>query len=436
MNRLTISLLLLLFACEPRRQQTPASVSPQPAGMRLAQMSRDSLYDKILGMLAGAAIGDAMGAPTEMWSRDMIQAEYGHVEGLDDMVREPSPEGIWDYNLPAGSTTDDTRWKGLMLDFLAGSSEAPRRRPAAPNPEELARFIMSRYEAGLSEVRERSDFYAEPYEAGMRKALWLSEWATVAKPYVEKNLDAYSRAQNRFYGGEMVCGGMLFAPVIGAAYPGDPAWAYQQTLRLNIWDIGYGRDIAALTAGMTAAAMAPGATPDSVYAVMRDVDPEGYFRSRLVGRMAYYLYRDACYIKLEADKAALHPRIGPNDMRLALPLRTREDSVRYVRLMTAYSILDTKLQRMPFHPGEIHLICLTAMKVCDFDFRTSLQFIINYGRDNDTSGAVAGGILGAYYGAKGLPADLLEPVLRRNPALGFDLEEMARRLTDSVYEGN
>ena len=42
------------------------------------------LYEVItvLGSLVGSAIGDAMGAPTEMWSRDQIQAEYGFVSDL------------------------------------------------------------------------------------------------------------------------------------------------------------------------------------------------------------------------------------------------------------------------------------------------------------------------------------------------------------------
>ncbi len=47
-----------------------SALSQEPA-------DRAFLYDRVLGSLVGSAIGDAMGAPTEMWSRDQIQAEYG-----------------------------------------------------------------------------------------------------------------------------------------------------------------------------------------------------------------------------------------------------------------------------------------------------------------------------------------------------------------------
>ena len=63
-----------------------------------------------------------MGAPTEMWNRFDMQVEFGHIDGLDSMVREPSAEGIWDFNMPAGSTTDDTRWKALMVSAVTESS--------------------------------------------------------------------------------------------------------------------------------------------------------------------------------------------------------------------------------------------------------------------------------------------------------------------------
>jgi len=81
-------------------------------------ISKEALYDKIAGCLVGSAIGDAMGAPTEMWSRTQINREYGYVDSLAFMVREPSSEGTWDYNLPAGGTTDDTRWKVLLGEFF------------------------------------------------------------------------------------------------------------------------------------------------------------------------------------------------------------------------------------------------------------------------------------------------------------------------------
>ncbi|MEA3339853.1 MAG: ADP-ribosylglycohydrolase family protein, partial [Chloroflexota bacterium] len=66
-------------------------------------MRRDSQLGKARGCLAGLALGDAMGCPTEFMTPEQIAAEYGWVEGL---VAAP----IWHPHaaLPAGRVTDDT----------------------------------------------------------------------------------------------------------------------------------------------------------------------------------------------------------------------------------------------------------------------------------------------------------------------------------------
>ena len=59
-----------------------------------------------------------------------------------------------------------------------------------------------------------------------------------------------------------------------------------------------------------------------------------------------------------------------------------------------------------------------------------MEFIVNFGRDNDTAAAVAGAILGAYYGADQLPEKQVKQILKVNKELlDTDLEEMARVMT-------
>jgi ADP-ribosylglycohydrolase len=70
------------------------------------------------------------------------------------------------------------------------------------------------------------------------------------------------------------------------------------------------------------------------------------------------------------------------------------------------------------------------MIYADFDFMGSLIFLVNYGRDNDTTAAIAGGILGAYYGFEQLPDREKQQVLEINKSkLGIDLEQVAQELT-------
>jgi len=399
----------------------------------LAQPDPDRafLHDKILGMLVGSAIGDAMGAPTEMWTRTQIQAEYGFVRDLHPRMTPPSPEGTWDLNVRAGTTTDDTRWKALTIEYL---SETPSSELKA---KDFATHLSQRFANEIDHLRQLTiDDPAPALIAGVMRLQWLEEWERVARAYLGGDLDEYANALNRFYGGEMVCAGLLFAPALGAYYPGDPEAAYRNTFAVDIYDLGYAKDVSALTAAMVAAAIPEGATPESILAVLTDVDPHGFFESRLIGRQAFNMLRDARAIVHQARQieltreglAAAEGSTHGHDPWLDSGLEPLERA----RLREAYRQLDELRQRMPFHAGEIHLVNLTALIYSEFDFRRSLEFVVNYGRDNDTTAAVTGALLGAYAGAEALPQSWVQTTLETNRAIGIDLNDLADHLAAAI----
>jgi ADP-ribosylglycohydrolase len=111
-------------------------------------MARDPLYERILGSLMGAALGDALGAPTEGCSRAEITQRYGGlVRGF-----QPRAAGASALRLLPGEVTDDTsqllafarallacegeldaaRWTAALRDWLLTSPKArlAGRRPA------------------------------------------------------------------------------------------------------------------------------------------------------------------------------------------------------------------------------------------------------------------------------------------------------------------
>ncbi|MFC2124215.1 ADP-ribosylglycohydrolase family protein [Bacteroidota bacterium] len=392
------------------------------------EMSREKLYDKILGSLVGSAIGDAMGAPTEMWPRHNIRVEYGWVDRLDDMVREASPEGIWDVNLEAGGTTDDTRWHVFLGNYIA-NNVSEFYSTNGPDPYNFAQYVVDQYKVELESLKDIDSFSPAPFENQMMRIAWLQEFAIVAKPYAEKDIDGYRNAVNKFYGGEMACPGLLYSPVIGLPYPGAPKLAYESAYLFSIFDIGFTRDISSLTAAMVAAAMPEDSSPEKILAVLSEIDPQYYFKSRLLGRMTYGMYRNAQYIVDEAKKVKSADEV---DVKI---VADQYDPRYLAQLQKAYDMLDERNQDVPFHSGEIHLINLTALLFTDFDFRKAMEFIINYGRDNDTVAAVTGAILGAYYGYEKLPEDLKAPIFKINKEkLGIDLELLANQLTDRIIE--
>jgi ADP-ribosylglycohydrolase len=366
-------------------------------------LTEAELYDKVLGNIVGSAIGDAMGAPTEMWSRSAINLEYGFVKGLDSMVREVSPEGVWKTNLPAGGTTDDTRWKELTYKYLS------KQTSNTLNGKDFAEEIITAYKAAIDNYKNIDSFDPEPYEENTLRVAWLQEWAKASKPYVENDLDGFAEAMSKFYGGEMVCAGLLYAPAIGVFYPNQPELAYNEMYKLGIYDVGYARDISGLAAAMTAAGMKKGASKEAMLDVLRSVDPQGYFKSRLVGRTSY--------------------RILKNALGIVKEVKGQEEN----HMQKVFELLDQNQQDMPFHAGEVHLQVLVAMLYADFDFMGTMQFLVNYGRDNDTTAAVAGGILGSFHGFENLPKEEREKVIKvSREVLSIDLEKLAQTLTTKI----
>lgn len=297
---------------------------------------------------------------------------------------------------------------------------------------DFAGFLVARYEQRIADLKATEGFAPQPYEENLMKMNFLQEWALIAKPFAEDDLLGYSNALHKFYGGEMSCAGMLYSPMLATARSADPEAAYRLAYDLGIFDLGYARDLTGLVAAMTAAALADDATPTSIINVNRSVDPEGYFASRLVGRSAYRFFQHARRIALDARAVELDPEAEPIEIPAAF---AHLDPLAYAQLRRAFDMLDEANREVSFHPAEIYLITLTAMLFHDFGFEPSMVFITNYGRDNDTVAAVAGAILGAYHGADNLPAEMTQQVLEVNrEALGVDLEKLAEKMTDWVYQ--
>lgn len=80
--------------------------------------STDDRHDRATGALAGLALGDALGMPTQALSPASITRLYGAVTGLVDA----SPEQPYAPLAPAGSVTDDTEQAWLLAEQLLDPS--------------------------------------------------------------------------------------------------------------------------------------------------------------------------------------------------------------------------------------------------------------------------------------------------------------------------
>ena len=74
----------------------------------------DPRFSRAYGALAGLALGDALGMPTQAMSPEQIRAVYGRITGLvDGDASQPFAPGM-----PAGSVTDDTEQALLVASLL------------------------------------------------------------------------------------------------------------------------------------------------------------------------------------------------------------------------------------------------------------------------------------------------------------------------------
>jgi ADP-ribosylglycohydrolase len=81
-------------------------------------------------------------------------------------------------------------------------------------------------------------------------------------------------------------------------------------------------------------------------------------------------------------------------------------------------------KRWPGGPGDEALAIAVAAVLAEPDPNEALLLAVNHGGDSDSTGAIAGNLLGAHYGASALRADWRERV-----ELADVITEMAGRLS-------
>ena len=419
---LSLLLLISLISCVERTQPTEVTNSVNlPVPVRtpfLEELNLDdsTYYDKVLGALVGSAIGDAMGASTEMWNREDIQREYGYITGLTPVNLARQAEGPWGNLLDSGATTDDTRWKYFMGKYFEQNGQDL-------SVERFAQTIISYYQEQVKSLGDSQlAISTDELDNRVQRIDWIKEWARVALAYEEGGM-AFERAKNRFYGGEMSCAGMLYTPMFGLIAPNADS-AYRVGFDHALFDIGYAKDISGMVSAMTNLAM----QEDSIEVILQKgmlIDPFGYTDSRLVGRLMQNIVNDSKRMVQDALKLTQTDSASTKKIPKGYP----GSKLDWLQQDYIYGELTKKQRAIAFHAGEIFQILYTALLFSEGDFEKTMAFIVNYGRDNDTVAAVAGMILGAQQGYEKLPMALKEQILRTNrDLLGIDLEEVAQEV--------
>ena len=313
---------------------------------------QEETFSKAWGCLAGLALGDALGMPTEFLTPEQIAAEYGRVETL---VGPPD----WHPHaaLPLGRVTDDTEQAlALASVYLRDgrmSAEAAGRAMldwAAAQSEHLELYLGPSTRRALEALRDG----ASPRESGR--------------------------------GGKTNGAAMRVAPV-GIVNAGNLEGALQDTAQACLPTHGTTLAIsgAAAVACAIAEALHDGATLDSVL----EAASEGAVRGRQHGTWVW---------------------TPPLERRIALALqlvRQAEGETRALGALHDYVGVDlTMTESIPTAFGIVAL--------ADGDPMRAVRYAANLGGDTDTIGAMAGAVCGALRGIDAVDSLMLAQVERVN----------------------
>lgn len=352
-------------------------------------------------MLIGSIVGDAVGGPVEFAKREQIGdrlpgyrdrpeerveaadlrrlAETLPLLAYDPLRPTAEPYGQWTDAAPAGTVTDDTRHKMVLLDAVRTDGALTRRGLAeaylrfANRPGVLATAGWAR----LSEEAFREFGFAARWELGNRDT-------------------ARALPPSRLWGGLGTCCGQMTLPPVAALYPGQPDAAYRAAYDLAFFDNGEAKDLnAAFIAGLAHALgqPIPASDPASRHAAWRDLllamqrtDPLRYGEVRYVER---------------ALSRAIARGVEVADQAEGSPGRL-------------YRLIDKACPHD--HAWEAKFLLVETVALAEFcrgEPLAAMHLALDYGEDTDSAAQLLGAWFGALYGPGLFPREVREVVDRR-----------------------
>ncbi len=350
--------------------------------------AQNNYESKVNGLLYGTLIGDAFGGPIEFQNPDDVNKTPYPVKiwQAGDTINEieikllherfvlrpyfylkPVPEtyGVWSYNAPPGSTTDDSRNKIVLMHMLRKKSKKCKKQFSEKD-------FANAYLDWLSPTLKKSHLLYDSLNND-----WLKE-IKFACNWVNEKRDSTARPPDRMWNGLPTCWGQMTTTPLAAIYAGDPIKSYLLAYNISFFENAFARDMSAsLVAGLSKAMvldpskMTREALWKEIILTMQTTDP--------------YRYQDVPWCNRAinkwlsmADTFAVHAKGSPKQLfdRLNIEFLYNEKWEAHVVVGVVFSIL----------------------KMCNYDPMAAMQLIVEWGWDTDTYPQLLGAFIGAIYG--------------------------------------
>lgn len=338
-------------------------------------MNKDFVFNHVLGGLAGALIGDAMGSATETLTLDEIYSRFG---GRVTDFYSPG-EGTFASGRKAGQITDDT---SQMLKIIHAIIE---------NNGNISVELVSNQ---LLEWAKHDELFSRFAGPTTKKAIEL----------LRAGHDPYKTGIAEKMGMGISNGAAMKIAPAGWLNPGDLDRAVEDAVVLCIPT--HNADMAFAGAGAVAAAIAESLNPDSNILTVLDAALYGAKKGYEIGKKQSIVLRSPSMvsrISLAAEIAVTHDDFYTACEKLAeiigcgLPL----------------------LEAVPFAIG----VFLASRG----DPNLAILGSVNMGGDADTTSTITGAITGSFAGITKFNQETYRKVVEVN---NFDLEKIAKDLTE------
>lgn len=361
--------------------------------------SLTDLQSRVLGCLAGAAVGDALGAPTETRTPEQIRQRYGG--WVEDIV--PPWDTNWRDARPLapfyqgdGRITDDTLMSQLIIEVYLEKRDHL-------DAYDMARLLIPRL-IGEKRWIPEMDVDALPLQRFFLSIKWI-----VLRLYY-----GHVEPREAGVGNMMDCGAAIYAAPIGAVNAADPEAAYREAIDVTgAHQCSYAREAAGVLAAAVAAAMAPGATTDSV------VDT------------CLRLAKDGTKLAIESVCTEAQNHEHWSAPRAFTSLRSAVE--KYDTMGDDYTDLSPLEARRPsrVHSIEEVPMALGMFVMAKGRYVDSVLGGVNYGRDSDSIASMGGALSGAMQGLNAVPADWLQQI---SQASRTDIVTPGLRLADLAVD--
>lgn len=312
------------------------------------------MKNKVLGVLYGMAIGDAMGMPPELWSRKRVLEHYGEIKGFLDGC----PDNVISYQYKAGQFTDDTSQALTILDSLIETGFVPIGKNIA---EHILKWAKRENAFGNNILGPTS-----------KVALKLFQEGKSAKEFSD----------------EAVSNGaaMRIAPIGTLFEPGQSKELCHYVA--DVSQITHTSDITIAGAAMIAMAVA-----SAMYCGDRE--------QMIEAALSVEEYAMSLGASTPCPSLSARTKLG---VRLAKEYQDDEKAF----LENLYNLVGAGVNTSESVPTAL------AIAYYSFDVKKCALMCANLGGDTDTIGAMATAICGGACGLEGIPSDYIDTIKRAN----------------------